>query len=89
MISSKMDVLERQSLSELKMGRGSPICERVRKKIVEYFKNNVPQHQIAKALQISSSTDSEKLEKSFCVRDKAEDLCWMPVVFGPQMTLFC
>ncbi len=38
------------------MGRGSPICERVRKKIVEYFKNNVPQHQIAKALQISSST---------------------------------
>ncbi len=32
------------------------ICERVRKKIVEYFKNNVPQLQIAKALQISSST---------------------------------
>ncbi len=38
------------------MGRGSPICERVRKKIVEYFKNNVPQHHIAKDLQISSST---------------------------------
>ncbi len=38
------------------MGRGSPICERVRKKIVEYFKNNVLQHQISKALQISSST---------------------------------
>ncbi len=56
MISYKRDVLERQSLSEVKMGRGSPICERVRKKIVEYFKNNIPQHQIAKALQISSST---------------------------------
>ncbi len=56
MISYKMDVLERQSLSELKMGRGSPICESVRKKIEEYFKNNVPQCQIAKALQISSST---------------------------------
>ncbi len=56
MISYKRDVLERQSLSEVKMGRGSPICERVRKKIVEYFKNNVPQCQIAKALQISSST---------------------------------
>ncbi len=56
MISYKRDVLERQSLSEVKMGRGSPICERVRKKIVKYFKNNVPQHQIAKALQISSST---------------------------------
>ncbi len=38
------------------MGRGSPICERVCKKIVEYFKNNAPRHQIAKALQISSST---------------------------------
>ncbi len=38
------------------MGGCSPICERVRKKIVEYFKNNVPQCQIAKALQISSST---------------------------------
>ncbi len=36
------------------MGRGSPICERVRKKIVEYIKNNVPQHQISKALQILS-----------------------------------
>ncbi len=38
MISYKRDVLERQSLSELKTGRGSPICERVHKKIVEYFK---------------------------------------------------
>ncbi len=56
MISYKRDVLERQSLSEVKTGRGSPICERVRKKIVEYFKNNIPQRQIAKALQISSPT---------------------------------
>ncbi len=56
MISYKRDVLERQSLSEVKMGRGSPICERVRKHFVEYFKNNIPQRQIAKALQISSST---------------------------------
>ncbi len=49
MINYKRDLLERQSLSEVKMGKGSPICERVRKKIVEYFKNNIPQHQIAKA----------------------------------------
>ncbi len=56
MISYKKDVLERQSLAEVKMGRGSPICEKVRTKIVEYFKNNIPQCQIAKALQISSST---------------------------------
>ncbi len=86
-----MDVLARQSLSELKMGRGSPICERMRTFFLEYFKNNVSQCQIAKALQISTSTVhniiskvSEKLEKSLCVRDKAEDLCWMPMVFGPQ-----
>ncbi len=29
MISYKRDVLEMQSLSEVRMGRGSPICERV------------------------------------------------------------
>ncbi len=56
MISYKRDVLERQSLLELKMGRCSPISERMRKKIVKYFKNNIPQCQIAKALQISPST---------------------------------
>ncbi len=64
MISYKRNVLEMQSLSEVKMGRGSPICERVRKKIVEYFKNNVPQRLIAKALQISSSTE-QNIIKSF------------------------
>ncbi len=31
---------------------------------------------------ITSSKVSEKLDKSLCVRDKAEDLCWMPMVFG-------
>ncbi len=50
MNSYKRDVLERQSLSEVKMGRGSPFCERVRKKIVEYFKNNVPQFQNCKGI---------------------------------------
>ncbi len=56
MIIYKMDVLERQSLLEVKIGRGSPICERVRKKNVKYFKDNVPQCQITKALQSWSST---------------------------------
>ncbi len=67
MISYKRDFLERQSLSEVKMGRGSPICERVRKKIVEYFKNNVKLKRFCKShhLQcITSSKDSEKLEIS-------------------------
>ncbi len=31
---------------------------------------------------ITSSKDSEKLEKSLRVRDKDEDLSWKPVVFG-------
>ncbi len=56
MISYKRDVLEKQSLSDIKMCRGSPICERMHKTIVEYFKNNIPQCQIPKALQFSSST---------------------------------
>ncbi len=84
MISYKRDVLERQSLSEVKIGRSSPICERVLKKIVQYFKNNVPQCQLQRLYKshhlqsITSSKDSVKLEKYLCVRDKAEDLCWMP-----------
>ncbi len=53
MISYKRDVSERQSLRKVKMGTGPPICERERKKIVEYFKNNVPRCQIAKALHNS------------------------------------
>ncbi len=56
MISYTIDVFERQSLLEVKMGRGFPICERLCKNIVENFKNNVPQRQIEKALQISSFT---------------------------------
>ncbi len=74
MISYKKDVLERQSLSEVKMGRCSPICERVHEKILEYVKLQ----RLCKShhLQcITSSKDSEKLDKYLCVRDKAEDLC--------------
>ncbi len=37
----------------------APVC----KKIVEYFKNNVPQRKIAKALQISSSTMSNIIKR--------------------------
>ncbi len=85
MISYKRDVLERQSLSEVKTGRGSPICERVRRKIVDFFKNNIPQSQIAKALQISSSTVHNIIKR---FRETGEisggTLCWMPVVFWPS-----
>ncbi len=68
MNSYKRDVLERQSLSEVKMGRGSQICERVRKKIVEYFKNNVPQFQNCKGfanLTIYSALHHQKIQKNW------------------------
>ncbi len=68
------------------MGRGSPICERVRKKIVEYFKNNVSQRQIAKALQISSSTVHniiKRFRETGEISVRKEQLCWM-MVFGPS-----
>ncbi len=54
------------------------------------FKNNVPQRQIAKALQISSYAVHNILKQ---FRETGEisvhqgqgrRLCWMPVVFGPS-----
>ncbi len=66
------------------MGRGFPICERVHRNIVEYFKTtflSVKLQRLCKShhLQCITSKDSERLEKSLYVRDKAEDLCWMSV----------
>ncbi len=89
MISCKRDVLERQSLSEVKMGRGSPICECVKgswNTLKTTFLNFKVQ-RLCKShhLQcITSSKDSKKLEKSLCLRDKAEDLCWMSIIFRPS-----
>ncbi len=60
------------------MGRGSPICERVHTKIVDYFKNTVPQLQIAKALQISPSTVHNIIKR---FRETGE------ISSGPQTTL--
>ncbi len=88
MISYKRDGLERQSFSEVKMGIGSPICERVRKKnTLKTTFLNVRLQRLCKShhLQcITSSKDSEKLEIYLCVRYKADYLCWMPMVFGPS-----
>ena len=44
------------SHSQAKMARGSPLCGQLREKIVEQFKNNVPQRTIARNLGSSSST---------------------------------
>lgn len=92
MISYERNVLERQSLSELKMGRDSPqrLCERVCKKMVEYFKKmflKIKWQRLGNLYHLYCTTyskDSEKLEMSLCARDKAEDLYWMPLVFGPS-----
>ncbi len=36
------------------MGRGSPVCQQIREKIIEMFKNNVPQRKIGRELDISN-----------------------------------
>ncbi|KAK3566153.1 hypothetical protein QTP86_028454 [Hemibagrus guttatus] len=43
-------------LSEVKMGRGSPIPPMLRRKIVEQYQKEVSQRKIAKSLKLSSST---------------------------------
>ncbi|KAK3571804.1 hypothetical protein QTP86_020594 [Hemibagrus guttatus] len=47
---------EWQCLSEVKMGRGSPIPPMLRRKIVEQYQKGVSQRKIAKSLKLSSST---------------------------------
>ncbi len=62
MISYKRDVLERQSLSEVKMGRGSPICVRVRKKIWDTLKTmflNVKLQRLCKSHNLQRITSSK------------------------------
>jgi len=81
MISYKRDVLKRQSLSEVKMGRAvKEYVKRLWNTLKRMFLN-VKLQRLCKShhlLCITSSKDSEKLEKSLCIRDKAEDLYWMP-----------
>ncbi len=45
-----------QCLSEVKMGRGSPIPPMLQRKIVEQYQKGVSQRKIAKSLKLSSST---------------------------------
>ncbi len=49
-------IQERSSPLGAKMGRGSPVCQQIREKIIEMFKNNVPQRKIGRDLDISPST---------------------------------
>ncbi len=56
MIRYKKSLSEWQCLSEVKMGRGSPIPPMLRWKIVEQYQKGVSQRKIAKSLKLSSST---------------------------------
>jgi len=87
MISYKRDVLERQNLSEVKLGKPVKECVKRLWNTLKTMFLNIKLQRLSKShhLQcITSSKDSEKLEKSLCIRDKAEDLYWMPAVFGPS-----
>ncbi len=56
MIWYKSSIQERSSPLGEKIGRGSPVCQQIREKIIEMFKNNVPQRKIGRDLDISPST---------------------------------
>jgi len=87
MIRYKRDVLERQSLSEVKMSGAAKECIKRLWNTLKTIFLNVKLQRLWKSnhLQcITSSKDSEKLEKSLCIKEKAEDLYWMPVVFRPS-----
>ncbi len=56
MIWYKSSIQERSSPLGAKMGWGSPVCQQIREKIIEMFKNNVPQRKIGRDLDISPST---------------------------------
>ncbi len=59
------------------MGRGLPVCQQIREKIIEMFKNNVPQRKIGRDLDISPSTVHNiiwNLEEFQCVKDKGASL---------------
>ncbi len=69
MISYKRDVLERQSFSEVKMGKDVKECERKWWDTLKTTSLNVKLQRFCKSYNlqcITSSKDSEKLEKSVC-----------------------
>ncbi len=56
LIRYKKSLSEWQCLSEVNMGRGSPIPPMLWRKIVEQYQKGVSQRKIAKSLKLSSST---------------------------------
>uniref|UniRef100_A0A8C1RUF4 Chloride channel, voltage-sensitive 2a n=1 Tax=Cyprinus carpio TaxID=7962 RepID=A0A8C1RUF4_CYPCA len=56
LVESKGESYKISCLSEVKMGRGSPIPPMLRRKIAEQYQKGVSQRKIAKSLKLSSST---------------------------------
>ncbi len=89
MIGYKKSLSEWQCLSEVKMGRGSPIPPMLRRKIVEQYQKGVSQRKIAKSLKLSSSTVHNIIQRfresgTISVRKgQGRKPYWMPVIFGP------
>ncbi len=85
MNSYKRDVLKKQSLSEVRWAEALQSVKECVKRLWNTLKTmflNVKLQRLCKSHHlkcITSSKDAEKLEKSLCIRDKAEDLCWRPV----------
>ncbi len=63
-----------------KIGCGSPVCQQIREKLLEMFKNNVPQRKIGRDLDISPSTVHNIIKRVKesggiqCVKDKGASL---------------
>ncbi len=87
MIWYKSSIQERSSPLGAKMGRGSPVCQQIREKIIEMFKNNVPQRKIGRDLDISPSIVHniiKRFEEFQCVKDKGASLSWTTVISDPS-----
>uniref|UniRef100_A0A9J7XCN4 Uncharacterized protein n=1 Tax=Cyprinus carpio carpio TaxID=630221 RepID=A0A9J7XCN4_CYPCA len=67
MIGLKKSLSEWQCLSEVKMGRGSPIPPMLWGKIVEQYQKGVSQRNIAKSLKLSSSTVHNIIQRFSCI----------------------
>ena len=94
MTEYKRNISERQNLLDVKMDRGSPVCNKLNLKTVEQFQKNVPQHKLAKTLKIHhlqyiiSSKDPEDQEECLCGWHRAEGQTWMWVIVrGPETAL--
>ncbi len=88
MIGYKKSLSEWQCLSEVKMGRGSPIPPMLRRKIVEQYQKGVSQRKIAKSLKLSSTVHNiiQRFRESGTIsvrKGQGRKTILDAVIFGP------